>query len=93
MSGRYAIRSLQGSASMFLLGYGAVRDLRRAARAHGAADAELAAIDRLDAGTASIVDVGALEPLAELAGLPWRRLFPELVGAPGSRVEVVSGAE
>ena len=55
-----------------------MRALRGIARSHGAGEAELAAIDRLEAWTAERVDLDRLAPLARLAGLPWEALFPEL---------------
>lgn len=52
--------------------------LAETARQHGASEAELAAIVRLQDFQADLVDVERLEPLAAIAGLPWRELFPEL---------------
>lgn len=61
---------------LYELGYSAVRALERAAKAHGASDAELAAIARFERGEARRVDIERLAPLAELAGLPWSELWP-----------------
>jgi hypothetical protein len=36
------------------------------------------ALSRLANGDATLKDLERLEPLAELAGLPWRELYPEL---------------
>ena len=62
----------------FSLGYSGVAALKLAATEHGASEAELAAIDHLDEGTALAVDVERLEPLAKLAGLDWLNLYPEV---------------
>jgi len=73
--------------TFFSLGYSGVAVLKIAARMQGASEAELAAIDRLDEGTALRVDVERLEPLAKLAGLQWAKLFPE------SQIEADVGRE
>lgn len=62
----------------FSLGHSALRALRVAASAHGAGKAELAAIDRLEVYRGERVDLERLAPLAGLARLPWRQMFPEL---------------
>lgn len=59
----------------FLLCYNGIRSLRSAAEQHGAGEAELASIDRLERGDAEASDVDRLSPLAKLADLPWVQLF------------------
>lgn len=61
-----------------MAGYSVIRRLMKATASAGASEAELAAITRLGAGTAELVDLERLEPLADLAALPWRELFPQL---------------
>lgn len=62
----------------YRLGYSAMRDLRFVADEAGAGLVELAAIDRLERGTATLADCARLEPLARRADLPWSELFPDL---------------
>jgi hypothetical protein len=62
------------------LGWSGIASLRRAAASRGASSAEIAAIDRLERFEAEAVDVERLEPLANLAGLPWRELFADIYG-------------
>jgi len=79
----------------YLAGFQVCYDLRRAGRKHGAGAAELAAISRMAKGKASCADVELLAPLAEVAGLPWAELYPEVLGAtelrPGEAIEVCHG--
>ena len=56
-------------ATRYTVGYSDIRRLQRTARAHGASEAELAAIDRLETFTAEAPDVHRLRPLAQLAGV------------------------
>jgi hypothetical protein len=62
----------------FSLNRAGIHALKRATVSRGASEAELAAIERLHEGTALQVDVERLAPLAELAGLAWAELFPEV---------------
>lgn len=57
------------------LGHMDCRRLREGAQLLGASQAELAAIDRLEAGTAATVDVDRLLPLATACGLPWVEIW------------------
>lgn len=57
------------------LGHSDCRRLRDGAQLLGASKAELAAIDRLEAGTAATVDVDRLLPLATACGLPWIEIW------------------
>lgn len=59
----------------FQLCYNGIQSLRSAAEQHGAGEAELASIDRLERGDAEASDVDRLSPLAKLADLPWVQLF------------------
>lgn len=61
------------------LGRGACVRLREGAQQLGASEAELAAIDRLEAGSGQTVDVERLAPIAFAIGLPWSELFEGLV--------------
>lgn len=55
--------------TFFLMNRANARKLRDAAKEHGAGEAELAAIERLEQGCAEAVDVERLAPLIKLAGL------------------------
>lgn len=64
--------------TLFSLGAMDLGRLHRVAADHGASEAELAALARLEHFTAERVDVEQLEPLARIAGLPWLEMYPEL---------------
>lgn len=67
--------------TVFSIGWSVARKLRRTAEEYGGAnEAELEAIERLCEGQAKLIDVERLQGLAALAGLPWKELFPELMG-------------
>lgn len=62
------------------LGYGASFELRKAYMAHGLTDVELLeAIVRLEQFEGTAEDIANLCHLAELAHLPWRELFPDVI--------------
>jgi hypothetical protein len=65
----------------YTLGFLGIGELRQAARDHGASAEESAAIDRLDQFEAKASDIALLERLANLAGVPWRELFPATIAA------------
>lgn len=71
----------------YSLGWSGVRALRRAAEQHGAGEAELASIDRLERFDGEVVDVERLRPLAELIGLAWTDFYPEVFAAALSLAE------
>ena len=62
----------------FHVGHSVENALRKAALTYGAGRAELASIDRLVEFRGELVDIARLEPLAKMAGLLWREMFPEL---------------
>lgn len=57
------------------MGESASARLRAGAKALGAGDAELAAIERLEQGRGRTVDVDRLAPLAIAVGLPWEQMW------------------
>lgn len=78
-----ALFALDEPLMRYELGYTETYDLRRAYQVHGLEDVELlAAIIRLEQFEGTASDVTDLCHLAELAGLPWREMFPDVI--PGS---------
>lgn len=74
-----ALFAIDESEAFHSLGFGLTYELRRAYLEHGLDDiAALAAIIRLEQGVGSVADVERLQELAELAGLPWAELFPDV---------------
>ena len=60
------------------IGYREATTLALAGLRHGASEAELEAIKRLQDFRGERVDIERLAKLAALAGLPWLEMFPEL---------------
>lgn len=71
------VKKAKRNPNVYSGGYSTIKDLRAAARKHGASELEFLSIDRLEAFTATDADIKRLAPLAKRAGLPWSEMFPE----------------
>ncbi len=73
----------------FSLNRAGIHALKRATVNHGAGEAEIAALARLESDVATQTDVERLVKLAKLADLPWSELFPEVFPNPYEAERVV----